>query len=76
MHREELQTLERKRAEYREAIKQHYDIDDDTRTLQEQETLRQVLGTYEAALGRAPCPEFDISPFFLLQSTYQGRHQR
>jgi hypothetical protein len=37
------QTLERKRAEYREAIKQHYDIDDDTRTLQEQETLRQVL---------------------------------
>ncbi|KAG7338761.1 Rab-GTPase-TBC domain containing protein [Nitzschia inconspicua] len=37
------QTLERKRAEYKEAIRQHYDIDDDSRTLQEQETLRQVL---------------------------------
>jgi TBC1 domain family member 2 len=37
------QTLERKRAEYKEAIRQHYDIDDNTRTLQEQETLRQVL---------------------------------
>lgn len=36
-------TLQRKRAEYRDAIAQHYDIDDDTRTLQEQETLRQVL---------------------------------
>jgi hypothetical protein len=37
------QTLRRKRAEYRDAIQQHYDIPDDTRTLQEQETLRQVL---------------------------------
>jgi TBC1 domain family member 2 len=37
------QTLERKRAEYKEAIRQHYNIDDDSRTLQEQETLRQVL---------------------------------
>lgn len=37
------QTLDRKRAEYQDAIDQHYDIDDDTRTLQEQETLRQVL---------------------------------
>lgn len=36
-------TIDRKRAEYREAIRQHYDIDDDTRTMQEQETLRQVL---------------------------------
>lgn len=38
-----IQTLERKRAEYKDAIAQHYDIDDDSRTLQEQETLRQVL---------------------------------
>jgi TBC1 domain family member 2 len=37
------QTLERKRAEYKEAIRQHYNIDDNSRTLQEQETLRQVL---------------------------------
>ena len=37
------QSLERKRAEYRDAIAQHYDIDDNTRTAQEQETLRQVL---------------------------------
>ena len=37
------QALERKREEYRDAIAQHYDIDDDSRTLQEQETLRQVL---------------------------------
>lgn len=37
------QTLQRKRAEYRDAMAQHYDIDDDSRTLQEQETLRQVL---------------------------------
>ena len=29
--------------EYKEAIRQHYDIDDNSRTLQEQETLRQVL---------------------------------
>jgi len=36
-------TLERKRAEYRDAIAQHYESDDDARTLQEQETLRQVL---------------------------------
>jgi len=36
-------TLDRKRHEYRDAILQHYDIDDGTRTLQEQETLRQVL---------------------------------
>jgi TBC1 domain family member 2 len=37
------QTIARKRLEYREAIAQHYEIDDDTRTVQEQETLRQVL---------------------------------
>ena len=37
------QTLERKRAEYKDAIQQHYYIDDDSRTIQEQETLRQVL---------------------------------
>ena len=36
-------TLERKRKEYKDAIRQHYEIDDDSRTLQEQETLRQVL---------------------------------
>ena len=37
------QALNRKRAEYVDAIAQHYDIDEDSRTLQEQETLRQVL---------------------------------
>lgn len=38
------QTLQRKRSEYRDAMaQQHYHIDDDSRTLQEQETLRQVL---------------------------------
>jgi len=37
------QTLKRKRAEYRDAILQHYDIEDHSRTMQEQETLRQVL---------------------------------
>ena len=36
-------TLKRKRAEYRESRKQHYDIPDDARTNSEQETLRQVL---------------------------------
>jgi len=36
-------SLARKRGEYRDAVRQHYDIDDDTRTAQEQETLRQVL---------------------------------
>lgn len=36
-------TLERKRAEYGDAIAQHYDIPDDARTNSEQETLRQVL---------------------------------
>jgi len=36
-------TLQRKRLEYRDAIAQHYDNDDSTRTLTEQETLRQVL---------------------------------
>lgn len=35
--------LQRKRAEYKDACAQHYEIDDDTRTAQEQETLRQVL---------------------------------
>lgn len=35
--------MERKRKEYKDAILQHYDIDDDSRTVQEQETLRQVL---------------------------------
>lgn len=37
------QTLQKKRAEYKDAIAQHYDIDDDSRTVQEQEVLRQVL---------------------------------
>lgn len=37
------QTLVRKRSEYKDAMAQHYDIDDDIRTLQEQETLRQVI---------------------------------
>ena len=37
------QSLQRKRAEYADAIAQHYDIDENSRTLQEQETLRQVL---------------------------------
>lgn len=37
------QTLERKRSEYKDAIQQHYYIDDNSRTIQEQETLRQVL---------------------------------
>lgn len=36
-------TLHRKRAEYKDARKQHYDIPDDSRTNSEQETLRQVL---------------------------------
>ena len=36
-------TLKRKRSEYRDAIAQHYDISDHSRTTQEQETLRQVL---------------------------------
>jgi hypothetical protein len=35
--------MERKRAEYKDAISQHYEIDDNSRTVQEQETLRQVL---------------------------------
>ena len=37
------QTLKRKCSEYRDAIAQHYDIHDHSRTIQEQETLRQVL---------------------------------
>lgn len=37
------QTLLRKRSEYKDAMAQHYDIDDNSRTVQEQETLRQVL---------------------------------
>ncbi|KAL9179512.1 hypothetical protein ACHAXT_008802 [Thalassiosira profunda] len=36
-------TLERRRREYKDAIRQHYDIPDDSRTNSEQETLRQVL---------------------------------
>jgi hypothetical protein len=36
-------TLQRKRSEYKDAMAQHYDIDDNSRTLQEQETLRQVI---------------------------------
>jgi hypothetical protein len=36
-------TLLRKRNEYKDAIMQHYDIPDDSRTNSEQETLRQVL---------------------------------
>lgn len=38
-----IHTLHRKRSEYKDAIAQHFDIDDDTRTASEQETLRQVL---------------------------------
>ena len=36
-------TLVRRRKEYKDAMKQHYDIPDDSRTNSEQETLRQVL---------------------------------
>lgn len=36
-------TLARRRREYKDAMKQHYDIPDDSRTNSEQETLRQVL---------------------------------
>eukprot|EP00573_Skeletonema_grethae_P003744 CAMPEP_0201693676 /NCGR_PEP_ID=MMETSP0578-20130828/6194_1 /ASSEMBLY_ACC=CAM_ASM_000663 /TAXON_ID=267565 /ORGANISM="Skeletonema grethea, Strain CCMP 1804" /LENGTH=504 /DNA_ID=CAMNT_0048179243 /DNA_START=27 /DNA_END=1541 /DNA_ORIENTATION=- len=36
-------TYTRKRREYKDAIQQHYDIPDDSRTNSEQETLRQVL---------------------------------
>jgi hypothetical protein len=36
-------TLRRKRNDYRDARSQHYDIDDNSRTAQEQETLRQVI---------------------------------
>lgn len=36
-------TLQKKRTEYTDAIAQHYEIDDNSRTLQEQEVLRQVL---------------------------------
>eukprot|EP00527_Entomoneis_sp_CCMP2396_P006143 CAMPEP_0198143966 /NCGR_PEP_ID=MMETSP1443-20131203/12203_1 /TAXON_ID=186043 /ORGANISM="Entomoneis sp., Strain CCMP2396" /LENGTH=424 /DNA_ID=CAMNT_0043807279 /DNA_START=56 /DNA_END=1327 /DNA_ORIENTATION=+ len=36
-------SIQRKRSEYQDSIAQHYDIPDDTRTQQEQETLRQVL---------------------------------
>lgn len=36
-------TLVRRRREYKDAMKQHYDIPDDSRTNSEQETLRQVL---------------------------------
>jgi len=36
-------TFTRKRREYKDAIQQHYDIPDDSRTNSEQETLRQVL---------------------------------
>ena len=36
-------TLRRKRSEYKDAMAQHYDIDDNSRTVQEQEVLRQVL---------------------------------
>mmetsp|Transcript_33123 Transcript_33123/g.48366 ORF Transcript_33123/g.48366 Transcript_33123/m.48366 type:complete len:448 (+) Transcript_33123:258-1601(+) len=36
-------TLDRKRSEYKDAIAQHYDIDDNARTDAEQVTLRQVL---------------------------------
>jgi hypothetical protein len=35
--------LQKKRLEYKDAIAQHYDIDDNSRTVQEQEVLRQVL---------------------------------
>jgi len=36
-------SIQRRRAEYQDAILQHYDIPDETRTSQEQEVLRQVL---------------------------------
>lgn len=36
-------TLKRRRAEYADAVRRHYDIPDDSRTNCEQETLRQVL---------------------------------
>jgi TBC1 domain family member 2 len=36
-------TLEKKRSEYLDAVAQHYDIDDNSRTIQQQEVLRQVL---------------------------------
>eukprot|EP00980_Cylindrotheca_fusiformis_P011146 scaffold2557_cov121-Cylindrotheca_fusiformis.AAC.29 len=36
-------TLKRKRSEYKDAIAQHYAIDDNSRMMHEQETLRQVL---------------------------------
>lgn len=36
-------TLKKKRSEYKDAIGQHYYIDDNSRTIQEQEVLRQVL---------------------------------
>jgi len=36
-------TYKRRRREYKDSIKQHYDIPDDSRTNSEQETLRQVL---------------------------------
>jgi Rab-GTPase-TBC domain len=36
-------TLQKKRAEYLDAVAQHYGIDDNSRTMQQQEVLRQVL---------------------------------
>jgi hypothetical protein len=36
-------TLKRRRSEYADAVRRHYDIPDDSRTNSEQETLRQVL---------------------------------
>mmetsp|Transcript_7736 Transcript_7736/g.16766 ORF Transcript_7736/g.16766 Transcript_7736/m.16766 type:complete len:564 (+) Transcript_7736:67-1758(+) len=47
-------TLARRRREYKSAIKQHYDIPDDTRTNSEQETLRQVLVDVPRTMPEVP----------------------
>jgi hypothetical protein len=48
-------TLARKRNEYKDAMAQHYDIDDNSRTLQEQEVLRQVIVDVPRT-----CPEIQL----------------
>lgn len=47
-------TLQRRRREYKDAIKQHYDIPDDSRTNSEQETLRQVLVDVPRTMPEVP----------------------
>jgi hypothetical protein len=47
-------TLVRRRREYKDAMKQHYDIPDDTRTNSEQETLRQVLVDVPRTMPEVP----------------------